>query len=186
MSNLEAPRENLARTAYQQLKQDIIESYFSPGEKLLMSGLKTRYGLGVSPLREALSQLVSERLVTADWLAGNLGKPGAGLCPVRGHSNVQGDRTMGIYEKMPDSFLDRLAEVYGFEPPRKHGFDTVDAIKAMHAEKGKTFIALGGNFKFETRFFKESTSQLASDFEMLSGFSSSTVPKLTENRFKIV
>ena len=53
---------------------------------------------------------------------------------------------MGIYEKMPDSFLDRLAEVYGFEPPRKHGFDTVDAIKAMHEQKGKTFIALGGNF----------------------------------------
>ena len=66
MSNPEAPRENLARTAYQQLKQDIIESHFGPGEKLLMSGLKTRYGLGVSPLREALSQLVSERLVTAE------------------------------------------------------------------------------------------------------------------------
>lgn len=66
MSNLDAPRENLARTAYQQLKQDIIQSHFGPGEKLLMSSLKTRYGLGVSPLREALSQLVSERLVTAE------------------------------------------------------------------------------------------------------------------------
>ncbi|MBR9857186.1 MAG: DNA-binding transcriptional regulator CsiR [Gammaproteobacteria bacterium] len=66
MSNLDAPRENLARTAYQQLKQDIIQSHFGPGEKLLMSSLKNRYGLGVSPLREALSQLVSERLVTAE------------------------------------------------------------------------------------------------------------------------
>jgi GntR family carbon starvation induced transcriptional regulator len=66
MSNPEAPRENLARTAYQQLKQDIIQSHFGPGEKLLMSTLKSRYGLGVSPLREALSQLVSERLVTAE------------------------------------------------------------------------------------------------------------------------
>ncbi|WP_116475841.1 DNA-binding transcriptional regulator CsiR [Zobellella maritima] len=66
MSNLETPRENLAKAAYQGLKQDIIRSHFEPGEKLLMSTLKTRYGLGVSPLREALSQLVVERLVTAE------------------------------------------------------------------------------------------------------------------------
>jgi GntR family transcriptional regulator, carbon starvation induced regulator len=66
MSNLDTPRENLARTAYQQLKQDIIQSHFGPGEKLLMTTLKSRYSLGVSPLREALSQLVSERLVTAE------------------------------------------------------------------------------------------------------------------------
>ncbi|GGB35071.1 HTH-type transcriptional repressor CsiR [Oceanisphaera marina] len=66
MNQLDIPRENLARTAYQQLKQDIIQSHFGPTEKLLMSTLKARYGLGVSPLREALSQLVSERLVTAE------------------------------------------------------------------------------------------------------------------------
>lgn len=66
MNQLDTPRENLARTAYQQLKQDIIQSHFEPGKKLLMSTLKARYGLGVSPLREALSQLVSERLVTAE------------------------------------------------------------------------------------------------------------------------
>lgn len=66
MNQLSAPRENLARAAYQQLKQDIIQSYFGPNEKLLMSTLKARYGFGASPLREALSQLVSERLVTAE------------------------------------------------------------------------------------------------------------------------
>lgn len=66
MNQLDTPRENLARAAYQQLKQDIIQGHFGPGKKLLMSTLKARYGLGVSPLREALSQLVSERLVTAE------------------------------------------------------------------------------------------------------------------------
>lgn len=66
MTPLDIPRENLARSAYQQLKEDIIQSHFGPKEKLLMSTLKARYGLGVSPLREALSQLVSERLVTAE------------------------------------------------------------------------------------------------------------------------
>ncbi|MBU3825863.1 MAG: DNA-binding transcriptional regulator CsiR [Candidatus Oceanisphaera merdipullorum] len=66
MNPLDTPRENLGRSAYQQLKQDIIQSHFGPKEKLLMSTLKARYGLGVSPLREALSQLVSERLVTAE------------------------------------------------------------------------------------------------------------------------
>lgn len=79
-------------------------------------------------------------------LKGSIGKPGAGTCPVRGHSNVQGDRTMGIYEKPSDKFLNRLKDVFGFNPPRKHGFDTVEAIHAMHQEKAKVFFAMGGNF----------------------------------------
>ncbi len=79
-------------------------------------------------------------------LRGMLGKPGAGLCPVRGHSNVQGDRTMGICEKMPDAWLDRLGREFRFEPPRAHGLDTVAAIHAMHSGAAKAFFALGGNF----------------------------------------
>ncbi len=79
-------------------------------------------------------------------LRGNLGRPGAGACPVRGHSNVQGDRTMGIFEKMPDWWLDRLDAEFAFKSPRAHGFDTVDAIKAMHAGKVTVFVAMGGNF----------------------------------------
>lgn len=79
-------------------------------------------------------------------LRGMLGKPGAGVCPVRGHSNVQGDRTMGICEKMPDAWLDRLGREFGFEPPRRHGLDTVSAIHAMHSGAAKAFFALGGNF----------------------------------------
>jgi len=79
-------------------------------------------------------------------LRGQVGKPGAGLCPVRGHSNVQGDRTVGIWERPTEAFLDRLGEVFDFEPPRNHGFDTVRAIQAMHEGQGKVFFALGGNF----------------------------------------
>ena len=66
------------------------------------------------------------------FLRGNIGRPGAGACPVRGHSNVQGDRTMGIFEKMPPAFLDRLGAEFHFEPPRHEGFDTVNALRAMH------------------------------------------------------
>jgi molybdopterin-dependent oxidoreductase alpha subunit len=77
---------------------------------------------------------------------GQIGKSGAGLCPVRGHSNVQGDRTMGIWERPTDAFLDKLGSEFSFEPPRRHGYDTVNAIEAMHAEKARVFFALGGNF----------------------------------------
>ncbi len=85
-------------------------------------------------------------LVNLVLLRGMLGKGGGGLLCVRGHSNVQGDRTMGIYEKMPDTWLDRLGQVFGFNPPRKHGLDTVEAIHAMLAGKASVFFALGGNF----------------------------------------
>jgi len=79
-------------------------------------------------------------------LGGHIGRPGAGPCPVRGHSNVQGDRTMGIWERMDDGFLDRLGAEFGFEPPRKHGADTVETLKAMHEGRIRVFVALGGNF----------------------------------------
>src|SRR5829696_10233438 len=77
---------------------------------------------------------------------GNIGKPGAGLLPVRGHSNVQGDRTMGIWERPPAHFLDRLGSEFGFDPPRENGYDTVDAIRAMRDGKARVFMGLGGNF----------------------------------------
>ena len=79
-------------------------------------------------------------------LRGAFGKPGAGACPVRGHSNVQGDRTMGIYEKPAEAFLKRLDARYEFTAPRAHGFDTVDAIEAMRDGRAGVFVALGGNF----------------------------------------
>ncbi|OHC27005.1 MAG: CbbBc protein [Pseudomonadales bacterium RIFCSPLOWO2_12_59_9] len=79
-------------------------------------------------------------------LRGNLGRPGAGLCPVRGHSNVQGDRTMGINEQPPAAFLDALQRRFQFQPPREPGHNTVDAINAMLEGRAKVFIGLGGNF----------------------------------------
>jgi molybdopterin-dependent oxidoreductase alpha subunit len=79
-------------------------------------------------------------------LRGQIGRPGAGLCPVRGHSNVQGDRTVGIWEKMSPEYLAALGKEFGFEPPRAHGFDTVKTIQAMHDGRVKVFVGLGGNF----------------------------------------
>ncbi|MEL0027689.1 MAG: FdhF/YdeP family oxidoreductase [Perlucidibaca sp.] len=87
-----------------------------------------------------------QEIVNVQLLRGNVGRPGAGLSPVRGHSNVQGDRTMGIDEKPPAWLLDALAARFGFEPPRAHGHNTVLAIQAMEARSARVFIGLGGNF----------------------------------------
>ncbi len=87
-----------------------------------------------------------QELVNFCLLRGQIGRPGAGLCPVRGHSNVQGDRTMGIWEQMSDRFRDALGKEFNFEPPARHGYDTVNALQAMHEGRAKVFFALGGNF----------------------------------------
>ena len=106
------------------------------------------WGMGITQHQHSVAtiHMISNLLL----LRGNLGRPGAGACPVRGHSNVQGDRTMGIYEKPTPAFLDRLGEVFSFTPPRDHGYDTVGAIEAMLAGKGRVFIAMGGNFAAAT------------------------------------
>jgi molybdopterin-dependent oxidoreductase alpha subunit len=87
-----------------------------------------------------------KEIVNLTLLKGSIGKAGAGLCPVRGHSNVQGNRTMMIYDRPYKKQLDKLKEVFGFEPPREHGYDVVSSIKAMHEGKLKVFFAMGGNF----------------------------------------
>ncbi|GGD39606.1 formate dehydrogenase [Microbacterium faecale] len=97
----------------------------------------TQHKHSVATLRDVVNVLL---------LQGNIGRPGAGVCPVRGHSNVQGDRTMGIYEKPPTDFLDALDEEFAFTAPREHGYDTVAAIRAMDAGKVRFFLAVGGNF----------------------------------------
>jgi molybdopterin-dependent oxidoreductase alpha subunit len=102
------------------------------------------WAMGITQHRNAVATI--KEFVNVAMLQGNIGKPGAGLCPVRGHSNVQGDRTMGIWEKAPDHFLDALRDEYGFEPPREHGLDTVDSIRALRDGKAKVFVAMGGNF----------------------------------------
>ncbi|WP_313514525.1 FdhF/YdeP family oxidoreductase [Sphingobacterium sp.] len=92
---------------------------------------------GVDMIREILNILL---------LKGSIGIPGAGVCPVRGHSNVQGNRTMLIDEKPSNEQLDRIENFYGFQVPRKHGYDVVRAIKAMHEGKIKFMFCMGGNF----------------------------------------
>jgi formate dehydrogenase major subunit len=104
----------------------------------------TCWAMGITQHRNAVATI--KEFVNVALLQGNIGKPGAGLCPVRGHSNVQGDRTMGIWERVPDHFLDALREEFGFEPPREHGYDTIAAIKALHEGNAQVFIGLGGNF----------------------------------------
>ena len=102
------------------------------------------WAMGLTQHRNAVANI--QEIVNLMLLRGQVGQPGAGLCPVRGHSNVQGDRTMGIWERPSATFLDRLGEEFEFEPPRNHGFDTVRAIHAMHDGQARVFFALGGNF----------------------------------------
>ncbi len=102
------------------------------------------WAMGLTQHKNAVANI--EEIVNLMLQRGQMGKPGAGLCPVRGHSNVQGDRTMGIWEQPSPDFLDRLGKEFNFEPPRRHGLDTVHAIQAMHDRSAKVFFALGGNF----------------------------------------
>lgn len=97
----------------------------------------TQHTHAVATIQDAVAVLL---------LRGMIGKPGAGVCPVRGHSNVQGDRTMGIWEKMPEAFLAALDAEFGIASPREHGLDVVDSIRAMRDGKASVFIAMGGNF----------------------------------------
>ena len=106
------------------------------------------WAMGLTQTKHAVGTI--RQLVNLMLMRGNVGRPGAGLCPVRGHSNVQGDRTMGIYEKPAPAFLDGLDRVFGMTSPRKHGYDVVEAIAAMHAGTAKVFFAMGGNFAAAT------------------------------------
>lgn len=144
------------------------EDYISNIRKYQLEELSDAAGISIEQIKETAEVFRTKNKIIACWamgltqhknavdtikevvnmllLKGSIGKPGAGTCPVRGHSNVQGDRTMGIYEKPSKAFLDKLEHVYGFEPPRKHGYDVVECIHAMHERKAKVFFAMGGNF----------------------------------------
>ena len=96
----------------------------------------TQQKKGVATIKELINLLL---------LRGNIGKPGAGASPIRGHSNVQGDRTMGIWEQMPPAFLDAIEQEFGFDPPRKNGADSIETITGLQNGEIKVFVALGGN-----------------------------------------
>lgn len=144
------------------------QEYISQINKYSLEQLAEASGIPVSQIRQTAEVLKRKNKIIACWamgltqhknavqtiqevvnlllLKGSIGKPGAGTCPVRGHSNVQGDRTMGIFEKPSELLLNKLQHTYGFNPPRHHGYDVVDCIHAMHGGKAKVFIAMGGNF----------------------------------------
>ncbi len=102
------------------------------------------WAMGLTQHKNAVDTI--KEVVNLLLIKGSIAKEGAGTCPVRGHSNVQGDRTMGIYEKPPQAFLDRIEKAFGFHPPQAHGYDVVDCIHAMHKGDAKVFFAMGGNF----------------------------------------
>jgi molybdopterin-dependent oxidoreductase alpha subunit len=163
------------RTPGTVLDHDFIERHTTGGPELLAhlrsvgwEAIAAGSGLTRAQIRQAADIAIGAKAIIACWamgltqhrnavgtiqevlnfllLRGNIGRPGAGPCPVRGHSNVQGDRTMGIYEKPSRDFLDRLAAEFGFEPPREDGADVVDSIRAMHDGRIRVFFAMGGNF----------------------------------------
>ncbi len=144
------------------------EAFIQQVNKYSIEELLEQAGISRKQLEQTVEVLKSKKKIIACWamgltqhknavdtikeivnlllVKGSIGKEGAGTCPVRGHSNVQGDRTMGIYEKPPQIFLDNIEKAFGFKPPQQHGYDVVDCIHAMHQEKAKVFIAMGGNF----------------------------------------
>jgi len=102
------------------------------------------WAMGLTQHRNAVDSI--KEIVNLLLLKGSIGKPGAGTCPVRGHSNVQGDRTVGIWERPTNKLLDSIQKNFGFSPPRAHGYDVVASIKAMYEGKARVFFAMGGNF----------------------------------------
>ena len=121
------------------------EKVFSAAELLAdRKNIIVCWAMGLTQHKNAVDNI--REIVNLLLLKGSIGKPGAGTCPVRGHSNVQGDRTMGIYEKPSKQFLDNLQRVFNFDPPRAQGYDTVETIQAMADGRVKVFFAMGGNF----------------------------------------
>ena len=129
----------VARTGLEVSQIEVLIDWLSRKDKIIAC-----WAMGLTQHVNAVDNI--QEIVNLLLLKGSIGKVGAGTCPVRGHSNVQGDRTMGVWEKPSKQFLDTLATTFGFEPPRKHGVDVVQAIALMHKEPGKYFISLGGNF----------------------------------------
>lgn len=132
-------QELVSQSGVEEEKLRQLADYLTSTQKIIICwamGL-TQHENGVENIREVVNLLL---------LKGAIGIEGAGTCPVRGHSNVQGDRTMGIYEKPSEQLLDALDENFSITSPREHGYDVVDAIKAMKDQKVKIFMAMGGNF----------------------------------------
>lgn len=139
---------NIRQTSWEDIEQQSGLTRAQLLEAANIIGPKTKiitcWAMGLTQQKDGVQTI--QEVVNLHLLKGAIGKRGAGLCPVRGHSNVQGDRTMGIWERPQKPFLDALQQEFGFEPPREHGLDTVESIKAMYEGRTHVFVSLGGNF----------------------------------------
>lgn len=147
-AHYEAFRANIEQTSWADIEAQSGLTRVQLLEAANIIGAKQKviscWAMGLTQQKDGVQTI--QEIVNLHLLKGAIGKPGAGLCPVRGHSNVQGDRTMGIWERPQKAFLDALEKEFGFRPPREHGLDTVESIKAMHAGRTHVFVSLGGNF----------------------------------------
>ncbi|MFC7765848.1 FdhF/YdeP family oxidoreductase [Leucobacter soli] len=131
-------REVEQATALSRAEIDALADAYIAADRVIIC-----WAMGITQHRKSVDTI--KEIINLLLLRGNIGKPGAGASPIRGHSNVQGDRTMGVWEQMPDSFLDALGEEFGFEPPRSHGLDAVHGIRALDRGEVKVWMGLGGN-----------------------------------------
>lgn len=117
------------------------------------------YGMGITQHQYGANAV--QQICNLLFLRGNIGKPGAGIAPVRGHSNVQGDRTVGIDEKPTQAYLNRLEQVFGFHPPQDHGHDTVEAVEAMIDGRAKFFLGWAAISSTPSRTLRSPTKPCA-------------------------
>lgn len=140
--------DDLQHTSWSEIEKGSGLSYEKLSEAAALIARSKRliccWAMGLTQHKNAVGTI--QMLMNLLLLGGHIGREGAGPCCVRGHSNVQGDRTMGIWEKPSEQFLDALAQEFDFTPPRRHGLATVETINAMHDGRVKVFFALGGNF----------------------------------------
>ena len=140
--------ENVTSTSWEQIETDSGLTRFqieTAGRMLAKSNASIAcWAMGLTQHRNGVA--VIQEVTNLMLMGGHVGKPGAGLCPVRGHSNVQGDRTVGIWERPSESFLEKLDAACGITSPREHGVDVVEAIKQMRKGDVDLFFCMGGNF----------------------------------------
>ncbi len=129
----------LAATGLRAAQIDELAKRYLAADRVIIT-----WAMGVTQQKKGIDTV--KEIINLLLLRGNIGKPGAGASPIRGHSNVQGDRTMGIWEQMPPAFLNALQAEFGFNPPREHGVDAVYGVRAMRDGKLKVWVGLGGNF----------------------------------------
>ena len=132
-------RTVLAATGLRTAQIDELAQRYIDADRVIIT-----WAMGLTQQKKSVEAI--KEIINLLLLRGNIGKPGAGASPIRGHSNVQGDRTLGIWEQMPPAFLAALQAEFGFDPPREHGVDSVDGVRAMRDGTIKVWLGLGGNF----------------------------------------